>query len=249
MKNSFIFIIIYINLVNLYYEGDKIIISLSSTKEKIVNAEKVIFSILKQNVEYSKYKIILILSKFNLKRRDIPKKLLEIEKINQLRIIFIKNNLTTQSNLLIGLKYYSSNPILIIKDFTIFPFGWLEMFINDHLKYPNDIIAASIQYYFGKNLTINEINEGYKGESFGKFNHITDMIFNFALINTYLGGTLYPKNIFTNEAFFNIIIYLLSFRQKTSKIENEGHKELSFEKNKGIYFTLNDFELMKGKNC
>ena len=117
MKNSFIFIIIYINLVNLYYEGDKIIISLSSTKEKIVNAEKVIFSILKQNVEFSKYKIILILSKFNLKRRDIPKKLLDIEKMNQLRIIFIKNNLTTQSNLLIGLKYYSSNPILIIKDF------------------------------------------------------------------------------------------------------------------------------------
>ena len=82
------------------------------------------------------------------------------------------------------------------------------MFINDHLKYPNDIIAASIQYYFGKNLTINEINEGYKGESFGKFNHITDMIFNFALINTYLGGTLYPKNIFTNKAFFNNQLFL-----------------------------------------
>ena len=143
-----------------------------------------------------------------MKRKDIPKKLLKIEKINQLRIIFIQSNLTTQTNLLIGLKYYPSNPILIIKDFTILPFGWLEMFINDHLKYPNDIIAASIQYFFGKNLKIKEIMEGYKGESFGKFNHITDMIFNFALINTYLGGTLYPKNIFTNKIFFNNELFL-----------------------------------------
>ena len=208
MNNAFIFFIIHINLINLYYERDKIIISLSSTKKNIMNAEKTIFSILEQKVEYSKYKIILILSKFDLKREDIPKKLLKIEKINQLRIIFIKNNITTQSNLLIGLKYYPLNPILIIKDFTIFPFGWLEMFINDHIKYPNDIIAASIQYFFGKNSTINGIIEGYKGERFGVFNHITDMIFNFALINTYLGGTLYPKNTFTNNKFFNNELFL-----------------------------------------
>ena len=209
MKNEFIFFIIYIiKLVNLYSIEDKIIISLSSNKEKIMNAEKVIFSILEQNVEYTKYKIILILSKFDLERKDIPKKLLEIVKINQLRIIFIKNKLTTQSNLLVGLKYYPSNPILIIKDFTTLPFGWLEMFINDHLKHPTDIISASIQYYFGKNLSINRIIEGYRGEFFGIFNHITDMIFNFALINTYLGGTLYPKNIFRNHSFFNKELFL-----------------------------------------
>ena len=208
MKNVFIYIIIYINLVNLYYEGNRIIISLSSTKDRIINAEKIIFSILEQNVEYYKYKIILILSKFDLKRKDIPKKLLNIEKFNQLRIIFIKNNLTTQSNLLIGMKYYPSNPILIIKDYTVLPYGWLEMFIKDHIKYPNNIIAASIQYYFGKHLKINRIIEGYKGERFGVFNHITDMIFNFALINTYLGGTLYPKNIFTNNTFFNNELFL-----------------------------------------
>ena len=34
------------------------------------------------------------------------------------------------------------------------------------------------------------------------------MIFNFALINTYLGGTLYPKNIFRNHSFFNKELFL-----------------------------------------
>ena len=56
------------------------------------------------------------------------------------------------------------------------------MFINDHIKYPNDAIAASIQYFFGKNYEIKEFNEGFKGEKFGKFNHIGEIIFNFALI-------------------------------------------------------------------
>ena len=94
MKNVFIYIIIYINLVNLYYEGNRIIISLSSTKDRIINAEKIIFSILEQNVEYSKYKIILILSKFDLKRKDIPKKLLNIEKFNE--ILSLKSNFNNQ---------------------------------------------------------------------------------------------------------------------------------------------------------
>jgi hypothetical protein len=34
------------------------------------------------------------------------------------------------------------------------------------------------------------------------------MIFNFALINTDLGGTLYPKNFFKNETFFNDELFL-----------------------------------------
>ena len=72
------------------------------------------------------------------------------------------------------------------------------MFINDNKKYPNDIISASIQYYFSKNLNIYQFSEGFKGKLFGTFNHITNMIFNFAFVNTNLGGTLYPPHCFKN---------------------------------------------------
>lgn len=56
------------------------------------------------------------------------------------------------------------NPILIVTANIYFPEGWLEMIIKDYIKYPNDIITCSIQYYFGKNLTIREFSEGFKGK-------------------------------------------------------------------------------------
>ena len=84
------------------------------------------------------------------------------------------------------------------------------MFINDHFKYPNDAIAASIQYIFGKNGQTIEISEGFKGQGFGIFNHVTEMIFNIALINIDLGGILYPKNYFLNSTFYDQELFLKS---------------------------------------
>lgn len=103
---------------------------------------------------------------------------------------------------------YKNNSILIINDKCLLPNGWLEMFINDHYKYPNDAIIASIQYYLGKEGEIKEFTEGFKGEKFGTFNHVTDMIFNFALVNNDLGGILYPKNFFQNHLFYDKDLYL-----------------------------------------
>ena len=106
------------------------------------------------------------------------------------------------------MKEYQKNPILIISDFIIYPEGWLKMFINDHRKYPNDVISATIQYYFGKNLNISEFSEGYKGKNFGIFNHISNMVFNFAIINSNFGGTLFPPYPFRNKYFFNLKFFL-----------------------------------------
>ena len=110
--------------------------------------------------------------------------------------------------MIFSIKEYPENPILIINDNLLYPEGWLDMFINDHRKYPNDIIAGSIQYFFGKNLKINQFSEGYKGKYFGIFNHISNMIFNFGIINTNLGGTLFPSHSFKNKYFFNLNYFL-----------------------------------------
>ena len=128
--------------------------------------------------------------------------------LKKIKIIYIKNEINLQSRLTIAMDEYPKNPILIINSNTIFPEGWLEMLINDHKNHPNDIISCSIQYYFGKDLTIKEFSEGYKGKYFGIYNHISDMIFNFAIINTDLGGTLYPPGIFKNINFFNDNLFL-----------------------------------------
>ena len=207
----FIFLVIILNICLSYSRksDDKIIISLSSNYENINNVNKVINSIIEQNVDNSLYQIILIISKkdFN-NKSDLPKTLLKLEKSQKLRILLIKDSLNTQIKLIFANKKYPNNPILLISDNIIFPYGWLNMFINDHKKYPNDTISASIQYYFGKNLEIKEFLEGYNGEKFGTFNQVADMIFNFALINTELGGTLYPPHYFKNETFYDSNIFL-----------------------------------------
>ena len=162
------------------------------------------------------YKILLILSKndFNSKSQ-IPNNLIILENLKKIRIVIINNILNYENRLIYVIKDYPNNPILLIGDNIIFPYGWLEMFINDHKKYPNDAISGAIQFYFGKNIEIKEFIEGFKGEKYGKFNQVPDMIFNFAIISD-LGGILYPRNYFLNKTFYDSKLF-----RKIAKNSNE----------------------------
>ena len=212
--NSFIFTssLEFFDKVN-----EKLIISITSKFNNLNITNIIIESILSQKPEQSSYKIILILSRKEIKdKNSLPKSILFMEKYNKIRLIFTDEDINLQTRLIIAIKEYPKNPILIINDDATFPEGWLEMFINDHKKYPNDIISGSIQYFIGKNLTIKKFSEGYKGRNFGIFNHITNIIFNFAFVNTNLGGTLYPANTFKNNDFFDYQLF-----HKTSRDSDE----------------------------
>ena len=205
------FLLVISNNIN-----NELIISLTSNLNNIKNIEKVIYSILKQNVDYSLYKILLFLSKkdFN-NKNQIPKNLIVLENLKKIRIIIINNFLNYENRLIYAVKYYPNNPILLIGNNIIFPYGWLDMFINDHKKYPNDVISGLIQYFFGKNIEIKEFIDGFKGEKYGVFNQVPDMIFNFAIIND-LGGALYPKHYFSNKKFYDSKLF-----RKISKNSHE----------------------------
>ena len=122
----------------------------------------------------------------------------------------MNDSLTEQKRTLITMKYYANNPILIINNLCKLPNGWLDMFIKDHTKYPNDAIAASLQYFFDKNMEISELKEGFNGTEFGYFNHVSEIIFNFGLIDIDLGGILYPKQYFKNKLFYEHNLFLNS---------------------------------------
>ena len=201
--------LIIINICFAEYDKSALIISLSSNSKNIKTIHKVIYSILEQKVDNHLYKILLILSKklFKIKFK-LPIILLFLVNLNKTRILLIKKKMNLQTRLILAMKEYQKNPILIISDFITYPEGWLKMFINDHRKYPNDVISASIQYYFGKNLSITEFSEGYKGKNSGVFNHISNMVFNFAIINSNFGGTLFPPYTFRNKYFFNLNFFL-----------------------------------------
>ena len=119
---------------------NKLIISLSSNHKAIKYIYRVIYSILEQNIDRKLYNILLILSIKEFKSElDIPQEIVFLEKSNTIRIIILKKELNLLCRLTYSINEYPNNPILIISDNIIFPEGWLEMFINDHKKYPNDI--------------------------------------------------------------------------------------------------------------
>ena len=204
----YIFIINFLVFLSIQ-KHNKIIISLTSDHENIQNTLVIINSILEQNVDRDLFKIILILSLNEYSNiKHLPKEIQLLENNNILSIMFVNEKVTNLRRTLITMKKFKHNPIIIINNKCLLPDGWLEMFINDHIKYPNDAIAATIQYYFGKNGTIFELSEGFKGEKFGTFNHVTEIIFNFALINIDLGGILFPNNFFKSNNFFQYDLFM-----------------------------------------
>ena len=206
MIDKFIYICLirYIFCLPYNNNNNKIIISLTTDKNNIYNSLIIINSIFQQNISEELFEILLIISLDEFKdKKNLPKECLLLEKINRIKIKLLKQKITSLLRTIITIKEYKNNAIIIINNKCILPDGWLQMFINDHLKYPNDAIAASIQYYFGKNDKITELSEGFKGEKYGIFNHVTEMIFNFALINIDMGGILYPKNYFQNSFFYD----------------------------------------------
>ena len=203
--------ILYINTFNfIANENDnKIIISLTSTLTSIKNTYQIINSIQKQKIKQNLYHIHLVLSLSEFKSlNNLPIEIQQLKIFNNINITFIEENITNLRLILFIMEKYKNNPILIINNKCLLPDGWLDMFIEDHNKYPNDAIAASIQFYFGKNGEIKEFSEGFKGSMFGTFNHVTEMIFNFAIINIDLGGILYPKNYFKNYSIYNKDLFL-----------------------------------------
>ena len=148
--NKFFFFI-YISSFSLTFSNKtnyQLIITMLLDNQSSVNVKLSIKSILNQNVEHSLYKIILMVSNKNKNLYLSDEFITFIREFNiQLNIIKKKYNFLV--GLIAAFKQWPNKPILLIKDDIIFPEGWLEMYINDNKKYPNDIIVGSIQYFLG----------------------------------------------------------------------------------------------------
>lgn len=184
----------------------QLIISMLLDNTSIENVKLSIKSILNQNIDKSLYKLILMVSNKN-KNIYLSEKFISFIKEYNIQLNIIKNRYKFQNRLITTFKNWNDKPILIINNNIIFPEGWLEMYINDNKKYPNDIIVCTVQHFIGKNMEIKNFSEGYKGQYFGIFNHITNLIFNFAFTNIKLGGALFPPNTFKNRLFYNLELF------------------------------------------
>ena len=94
------------------------------------------------------------------------------------------------------MKKNPNNSILIIDDDNLREEGFIQTFLDDHKKYPHDIIFGYSRYVLNKN---------YK---FIKKNKIKENEYILARPSNGLGGTLYPPNTFTDKRFFYENIYM-----------------------------------------
>jgi hypothetical protein len=206
MKFNFILYISFFISVNSNGFDSQLIISMLLKNQSVISVKSSINSILNQNVVHSFYKIVLIVSNKN-KKRYLSQEFISFIKEKGIQLNVIKNRNNFQNRLIKTFQKWAENPILLINENIIFPEGWLEMFINAQKKYPNDIIASSIQYFIGQNLELKNFTEGYNGKYFGTFNHISDLVFNFAFVNIELGGALFPPKTFRNKIFYNLNLF------------------------------------------
>ncbi len=124
---------------------EKIIITLTSWKKRILNIPTVLESI--QNQTIKPYKIVLNLSsdEFENKEGDIPVEVLDyIRAHDNIQINWIVKNIKSWKKTIPTFKLYPNDCIICIDDDMLYPNDFIERLWNKHLEYPNNPITFNV---------------------------------------------------------------------------------------------------------
>lgn len=173
---------------------------MTSYPARIKYVGKVWYTVLKQiKPEYNCH-CVLVLAKpeFPNLEKDLPDDLITLIKNNLIELLWVEHNTRSHKKLMPVLEKYPNDSILIIDDDQYRPDGWLDIFIEDHKKWPKDVLAARIG------------QREYNGHF--KWQHILPKergtIIKFGRSQNGRGGTLYPPHIFTDKEFFDENLYM-----------------------------------------
>lgn len=182
--------------------SNTVIVSMTSYPARIKGVASVWKSILAQSVSKDDYHCVLVLAEPEFPNRVLPADLQALVDNGDVEIIWYPVNIKSHKKLMPTLAKYPDNPILVIDDDIKRSEGWLKTFIDDHRKYPEDIITGTFQFYLNDKLTFERLS-GYKQRAAGGKNHIPSLIMNFARPANGCAGTLYPPHTFTDKRFFD----------------------------------------------
>ena len=140
--------------------NNTIIISMTSWAPRLDAVPKAFNAVISQIEPDMDVHCVLVLSveEFPQKKKELPKCILDLP----VEILWTKRNTRSHKKLMPTLKKYPNNPIIVIDDDTCQTSGWLRTFIEDHKKYPDDIIfgqSTSI-VYVDLNNNIHEFRNG-----------------------------------------------------------------------------------------
>lgn len=179
------------------------IISLTSFPPRINGVSRVVYSVLRcpEITEFDKCILVLSEEEFPNKENDLPSDLNKLIDSGLLELIWDKGNIRSHKKLMPILEKYPDATVLIIDDDVIRPKNFLKAFLEDHKKYPNDIIAGRMNVYLSDSKFVRYKNPQKRCLDYG---HI---IKNGRPANG-CGGTLYPAHTFTDKRFFDRKLFM-----------------------------------------
>lgn len=182
--------------------NNTLIISMTSYPARINGVASVWESILNQNVDKNEYHCVLVLAEPEFPDKVLPKDLQAIIDRGDVELIWYPVNIRSHKKLMPTLKKYPNSPILVVDDDITRKEGWLRVFIDDHKKYPNDIITGTFQYFLDGDYKFQRMTD-FKQKNAGGKNQVPGIIMNFARPANGCAGTLYPAGTFTDKRFFD----------------------------------------------
>jgi len=186
-----------------------LIVSLTSYPKRIHCVYDVLISLLNQTVDRALYHVVLVLcsSEFPNGIKDVPENIKHLVDSGDVEIIWHPTNIRSHKKLIPTLKKYPNDPILVVDDDSIRDPKWIEVFLNDHKKYPNDIIGGNFAWFFGSGLELSRLSSR-KRKCGSYMNGIAGMVLNFAKPANGDGGCLYPAGTFTDSRFFDENLFM-----------------------------------------
>lgn len=186
---------------------EQYIVSLTSYPERIDCCIKAIHSLLNQktNVEYT---TVLTLAEPQFPDKELPEELNNLIQSKEIELLWHPTDIRSHKKLMPVLKKYPNAVIIITDDDVNRPDWWLQMFIDDHKKYPYDVIVGESAWRLGSDLKQTSANNTTpKGFIFKCVNESNKILLTERPANG-LGGVLYPVNTFTDERFFNEELFM-----------------------------------------
>lgn len=198
-----IFLIAYLHLYQLLRlypkplkQTNDIVVSLTSFPKRIGKVWMVIDSMFHQQLPPEKILLYLSKEEFPNERMDLPKRLLNYEKLG-LKILFRDENLMPHNKYIYALQEYKNKFVITIDDDIYYRSDLIQTLWKLHLQHPNSICANTIN--------IIQLDGKHNFTSYKEW--IRPYVpTSPSLLNIALGynGVLYPPNKFHSNEVFNI---------------------------------------------
>ena len=181
---------------------DQLIVALTTWPPRFGTVSKTLESLVKAS-EGLNCHIVLVISEEDRFLAPLTFDALNLMHKHKIELILDKGNIRSHKKLVPVLEKYPNNDILICDDDKIYDEDFIRNFLEDHEKYPNDVIVGGSFF----NLKINDDNtfvcENNDSECVFHNTHEPYEVLHIAKPANGCFGTYYPKHTFTDERFFD----------------------------------------------